>query len=122
MPYNSLARINSLRAWQDGRHFPDVIFKDVLFNEIVKGSINDSLKFVPKGPFDNIPAMVQIMAWRHHITQKLPKFLVQQDQREMIMSKTIKVGNNEYKILLQIIDYKMHIFSAYLLLVFILKF
>ena len=23
-----------------------------------------SLKFVPKGPIDNIPALVQIMAWR----------------------------------------------------------
>ena len=27
-------------------------------------SIRISLKFVPKGPIDNIPALVQIMAWR----------------------------------------------------------
>ena len=27
-------------------------------------SIKISQKFVPKGPIDNIPAMVQIMAWR----------------------------------------------------------
>ena len=27
-------------------------------------SIKISLKFVPKGPISNIPALVQIMAWR----------------------------------------------------------
>ena len=27
-------------------------------------SIQISLKFVPKGPIKNIPALVQIMAWR----------------------------------------------------------
>ena len=27
-------------------------------------SIKISLKFVPKGPINNIPALVQIMAWR----------------------------------------------------------
>ena len=26
--------------------------------------IKNSLKFVPKGPINNIPALVQIMAWR----------------------------------------------------------
>ena len=26
--------------------------------------MNISMKFVPKGPIDNIPALVQIMAWR----------------------------------------------------------
>ena len=33
------------------------------FNEILWISIEISLKFVPKGPINNIPAMVQIMAW-----------------------------------------------------------
>ena len=28
-------------------------------------SINFSLTFVPWGPINNIPALVQIMAWRH---------------------------------------------------------
>ena len=27
-------------------------------------SIKMSLKFIPKGPIDNIPSLVQIMAWR----------------------------------------------------------
>ena len=30
----------------------------------VRISIEISLKFVPKGPINNIPALVQIMAWR----------------------------------------------------------
>ena len=34
------------------------------FNENVLISINISLKFIPKGPVNNIPALVQIMAWR----------------------------------------------------------
>ena len=33
-------------------------------NENVIISIQISLKFVPKGPINNIPALVQIMAWR----------------------------------------------------------
>ena len=36
----------------------------VFFNENVWISIDISLKFVPKGPINNIPALVQIMAWR----------------------------------------------------------
>ena len=33
-------------------------------NENIWISIKISLKFVPKGPINNIPALVQIMAWR----------------------------------------------------------
>ena len=44
--------------------FYNDIFKCVLFNENVSLSIKISLKFVPKGAMTNIPAMVQIMAWR----------------------------------------------------------
>ena len=55
---------NTLRLRQHGRHFPDDIFKCIFLNENVWTSIQISLKFVPKGPIDNIPALVQIMAWR----------------------------------------------------------
>ena len=48
---------NTLRPRQNGRHFPDEIFKCIL-------SIKISLAFVPKGPINNIPSLVQIMAWR----------------------------------------------------------
>ena len=39
-------------------------FKRIFFNENVLISIKISLKFVPNGPIDNIPALVEIMAWR----------------------------------------------------------
>ena len=56
--------VNTLRPRQDGRHFPDDIFKCIFLNENIWISINVSLKFVPKGQINNIPALVQIMAWR----------------------------------------------------------
>ena len=56
--------INSLRPRQNGRHFPDDIFKWIFLNENVWITIKISLKFVPKGPINNIPALVQITAWR----------------------------------------------------------
>ena len=56
--------INTLRLRQNGRHFPDDIFKLILLNENAWISIKISLKFVPSGPISNIPALVQIMARR----------------------------------------------------------
>ena len=55
---------NTLRPRQDDRQFLDDIFKCIFLNENVYISIKISLKFVPKGPIDNIPALVQILAWR----------------------------------------------------------
>ena len=39
-------------------------FKQIFLNENVWILIKFSLKFVPRGPISNIPALVQIMAWR----------------------------------------------------------
>ena len=50
---------------QNGRYFPDDIFKCIFLNENVWIPVKISLKYVPKGPINNIPASVQIMAWRH---------------------------------------------------------
>ena len=55
--------VNTLRPWQNGRHFQDDIFKCIFLNENVWISLKISLKFVPKGSINNIPALVQIMAW-----------------------------------------------------------
>ena len=55
--------VNTLRPSQNGRHFPDDIFKCTFLNENAWISIKISLKFVPKGPMNKIPALVQIMAW-----------------------------------------------------------
>ena len=56
--------INTLRPRRNEQHFADDIFKRIFFNENVWISIKISLKFVPKGPINNIPALVQIMVWR----------------------------------------------------------
>ena len=55
---------NTLRPRWNEQHFADDIFKRTFLNENVWISIKISLKFVPKSPFNNIPALVQIMAWR----------------------------------------------------------
>ena len=64
--YNGLLTFlfNTLRPRQYGRHFPDDIFKCIFVNENVLIWIQISLKFVRKGPINNMPSLVQIMAWR----------------------------------------------------------
>ena len=66
MPYAIIRPqcVNTLRPRQDGRHFPDDIFKRIFLNEIIWILIKISLNFVPSGPINNISALVQIMAWR----------------------------------------------------------
>ena len=56
--------INTLRPRQNGHLFADDTFKRIFLNENIRISIKISLKFVPKGTINNIPALVQIMAWR----------------------------------------------------------
>ena len=56
--------VNTLRPRQNGLHSADDTFKCIFFNKNVGISIKISLKFVPKGPINNIPALVQVMAWR----------------------------------------------------------
>ena len=64
LKYTGTQFINTLRPRQDGRLFPDDIFKSIFFNENVQFLIKMSLTFVPVAPINNIPALVQIMAWR----------------------------------------------------------
>ena len=56
--------INTLRPRQNRRHFADDVFLCNFLNENAWIPIKISLTFVPKGPINNIPALVQIMAWR----------------------------------------------------------
>ena len=58
-----MVECNTLRPRQNGCHFRDNIFKYIFLNENVWISIKISLKFVPKGPINNIAALVQIMLW-----------------------------------------------------------
>ena len=54
--------VNTLRLRQIGRHFADNIFKCIFLNENVWISIEILLKFISRGPMNNIPVLVQIMA------------------------------------------------------------
>ena len=53
---------NTLRPEQNECHFPDEICKCIFLNENVWISMMISVKFVPKGPINNIPTLVQTMA------------------------------------------------------------
>ena len=55
--------VNTLRPRQHGHHFQDDFFKCIFVKESVWISIKFSLNIVPDGPIDNIPSLVQIMAW-----------------------------------------------------------
>ena len=65
--------INTLRPRWNEQHFADDIFKHIFWNENVWISIKISPKFVPKGPINNIPSLVQIMAWRRPGDKPLSK-------------------------------------------------
>ena len=56
------SRVNTFGPRQYGRHFADDTFKCIFSYEYA--SISISLNCVSKGPFNDIPAWVQIMAWR----------------------------------------------------------
>ena len=65
---------NTLRPRQIGCHFTDAIFKCIFLNENVWILIKISLRFVPNGQINNIPALVQIMvchvpATSHYLNQ-----------------------------------------------------
>ena len=69
-----LGCVNSLRPRQNGCHFTDDVFKWFFVRENVWISLKISLKFGPKASINNIPAFVQIMAWRwpghsHYLNQ-----------------------------------------------------
>ena len=61
-PIHTFMPLNTLRPRQNGRHFADDIFNCIFSNENAWIPIKISLKFVPQGPNNNIPALVQIMA------------------------------------------------------------
>ena len=56
--------VNTLRPRQNGRRFADDTIKRIFLNENIRISTKNSLKLVPKGLTNNIPALVLIMAWR----------------------------------------------------------
>ena len=55
--------LNILRLKQNGRNFADNIFTLILLIKDCWIFIQISLEFIPKGPIDIVPAMVQIINW-----------------------------------------------------------
>ena len=68
--------VNSSPPGQNGCHFAADTFKCIFMNENPCILIQISLKFVPKGPIDNIPALVQVMAWRRTGGKPLPEAML----------------------------------------------
>ena len=68
--------LTHLRPRQNGRHFTDDSFKCIFLNENFQISNKISLKFVLKGPINNIPSLVQIMAWRQPGGKPLSKLMM----------------------------------------------
>ena len=76
MASNCSELLYTLRPRQNGRHFADDIFKRIFLDGNVGISIKISLKFVPKGPINSIPALVQVMALRRPGDQPLTEPMV----------------------------------------------
>ena len=74
-PLNN-SQINTLRSRRNRRYFADDFFKRISMNENVLISIKISLKFIAKDPVSNIPALIQIMAWRRPGDKPLSKPMV----------------------------------------------
>ena len=57
--------IKQLTHWgRDEMDISQTAFRRISFNENIWICIEISLKLVPKGPSNNIPALIQIIAWR----------------------------------------------------------
>ena len=64
---------------QNSRQFlADDIFECIFFNDNDRIPIQISLKFVPRSPTDNKPALVQVMAWRRTGDKPLPEPMITQ--------------------------------------------
>ena len=89
-------RLNSLRPRQNRRHFADDVFKCNYLNENVWIPIEILLEFVPKGSFNNIPALVQIVAWRRTGDKPLSEpMMTQFNDAYMRHSASMSLDNND---------------------------
>ena len=63
--------VNTLRSKLNGRHFPDDIFERIFVNENEWILIKISLKFVPRGLINNIPALIPLGAGGNAISEPI---------------------------------------------------
>ena len=95
-----------MRPRQNGRHFADDIFKWIFLNENVRISIKISLKFVPKGQINNIPALVQIMAWHRSGGKPLSEPMMVSLLTHICVTRPQWV-NNLTKLLIEMFGYRL---------------
>ena len=88
--------INTLRPRQNGRHFADGIFKCIFLNENVWILIKNLLRFVHKGPINNIPTFVQIMAWRRSGDKPLSESMLVSLPTHICITRPQWVKYNKY--------------------------
>ena len=102
-------RVNTVRLRQNSHHVADNIWRCIFLNENVWISIVISQKFVPKGLINNIPALIQIMAWCRpgnkslfeplmvtlltHLCVTLPQWVTWFKWINMIMKRTNAASN-----------------------------
>ena len=72
----AMSVFNTLRPRQNGRHFPNDLFKRIFLNENVWISLKIPFKLIPNGPINNISALVQIMVWRRPGDKSLSEAMV----------------------------------------------
>ena len=80
--------VNTLRSRKNGHCFADDVFKCIFLNENIWTLMKISLKFVLKDPINNIPGLVQAMAWRRSGAKPLSEPM-------MVRLPTHIVGLNE---------------------------
>ena len=69
---------NSSLPGQNGRHFGRRHFQMHFFNANERTPIRCSLKFVPRSPIENEPALGQVMVWRRTGDKPLPEPMLTQ--------------------------------------------
>ena len=71
-------KLSHLHLDKNGRHFGRGHFEMHFLNENHRIPIRISLKFVPRSPVDNKPALVQVMGWRRTGDKPLPELILTQ--------------------------------------------
>ena len=100
--------LNTLRPIQNHLQFADDTFKPIFLNENIIISIEVSLKFVPKGPINNIPALVQIMAWRRQGDKPLSEPIMVWLPTHICLTRTQCVNGLVTNICQGIYNYHVH--------------
>ena len=80
---------NILKPRQNGHYFTHDVFKSIFVNENLLILIKHPLKFIPKGPINNIPALVQVMAWRQSGDKPLSEWPISRQANTWTYGHTI---------------------------------